>query len=112
MKRDNPGSVVIQRLEAELIEVLDAIAARGWFAPANDDTPRTRAMESRLVREHLATFDDETGRWFLTSVGAQRRARSRVRVAARVIAFRSDGLRSGQADGSRRGSSTGRQQGR
>jgi len=54
----------------ELYAALENVERTGDISGSHD--PRSAVMRSRVEREHLATRDDESGRYVLTTTGRQR----------------------------------------
>ena len=76
------------KIEADLLKALDAIEARGHFTSKEDNSPWSYVMRDRLGKELLAYWDPDFERFFLTTLGMQRRLKARNREPAKVLSFR------------------------
>lgn len=76
------------KIEAELLKALDDIEKIGHFTSKEDNSPWAYVMRERLGKELLAYWDPDFERFFLTTLGMQRRLKARNQEPSMVLSFR------------------------
>jgi len=76
------------KIESDLIKALDNIERTGHFSTKGDNSPAAYVMRHRLGVELLAYWDPDHERFFLTSLGLQRRLKHRNQEPSKVLSFR------------------------
>jgi hypothetical protein len=83
--------MMIEALEARLIEALKIVDVHGDVAPAHVQDPMTMLLRENAIQAHLMRWDDGRGRYVLTGTG-RRRISASSRAPGTVVSFSKRGV--------------------